>query len=102
MVISGGNSAVISAACHYPSQKLESLSRTTSRTTPRDTEYDSMSARLIEDEEAEVLQEVARQKLKWGRISMGKSDDSQVGHLSFGTEDQEVDTPVDGEHYSGF
>ncbi|KAG6978190.1 hypothetical protein FocnCong_v021500 [Fusarium oxysporum f. sp. conglutinans] len=47
MVIAGANSAVISAACHYPSTKLKSLSRATSKMSMRSNEYDSMSARLI-------------------------------------------------------
>ncbi|KAM0304568.1 hypothetical protein ACHAPM_002669, partial [Fusarium culmorum] len=67
----------------------------------RGNEYDNMSARLIVDEDAEELEDVARKKVKWGRLSTGKSEDSQVGHLGFGTEDQDVDRPVEGEHYSG-
>lgn len=101
IVVSGGNSAVISAACHYPSRKLKSLSRATSKYSLRGNEYDNMSARLIVDEDAEELEDVARKKVKWGRLSTGKSEDSQVGHLGFGTEDQDVDRPVEGEHYSG-
>ncbi|UZP38830.1 hypothetical protein NXS19_006646 [Fusarium pseudograminearum] len=101
IVVSGGNSAVISAACHYPSRKLKSLSRATSKYSLRGNEYDNMSARLIVDEDAEELEDVARKKVKWGRLSTGKSEDSQVGHLGFGTEDQDVDKPVEGEHYSG-
>ncbi|KAI1070328.1 hypothetical protein LB507_010271 [Fusarium sp. FIESC RH6] len=98
-VISGGNSAVISAACHYPSKKLKTLSRATSTLSMAPTEY-SMSARLIGDAEVEELQVVARGKVKWGRLSTGKSDDSQVGHLGFGAEEMDVDRPVEGEHYS--
>ncbi|KAJ4007572.1 hypothetical protein NW752_010237 [Fusarium irregulare] len=98
-VISGGNSAVISAACHYPSKKLKTLSRATSTLSMAPTEY-SMSARLIGDAEVEELQDVARGKVKWGRLSTGKSDDSQVGHLGFGTEEMDVDRPIEGEHYS--
>jgi hypothetical protein len=60
-----------------------------------------MSARLIGDGEVEELEDVARKKVRWGRLSTGKSDESQVGHLGFGTEDQDVDRPVEGEHYSG-
>ncbi|RGP70911.1 hypothetical protein FSPOR_3598 [Fusarium sporotrichioides] len=101
IVVSGGNSAVISAACHYPSRKLKSLSRATSRNSSSGIEYDNMSARLIVDEDAEELEDVARKKVKWGRLSMGKSEESQVGHLGFGTEDQDVGRPVEGEHYSG-
>ncbi|KAL6916711.1 hypothetical protein FSST1_008206 [Fusarium sambucinum] len=101
IVVSGGNSAVISAACHYPSRKLKSLSRATSKNSLRSIEYDNMSVRLIVDEDAEELEGVVRKKVKWGRLSMGKSEESQVGHLGFGTEDQDVDRPVEGEHYSG-
>ncbi|RGP73074.1 hypothetical protein FLONG3_6389, partial [Fusarium longipes] len=101
MVISAGNSAVISAACHYPSRKLNSLSRTTSRFSHHGSEYDSMSARLIGEELVDELEAVSRKKVKWGRLSMGTSDGSKVGHLGFGTEDQDVDKPVDGEYYSG-
>ncbi|GKU08207.1 hypothetical protein FLAG1_08581 [Fusarium langsethiae] len=101
IVVSGGNSAVISAACHYPSRKLKSLSRATSRNSSSGIEYDNMSARLIVDEDADELEDVARKKVKWGRLSMGKSEESRVGHLGFGTEDQDVGRPVEGEHYSG-
>ncbi|KAF4960345.1 hypothetical protein FGADI_992 [Fusarium gaditjirri] len=101
MVIAGANSAVISAACHYPSTKLKSLSRATSKMSMRSNEYDSMSARLIGDEEVEELKDVSRRKIKWGRISMGKSDDSSVGHLGFGTEELDIEAPVEGEYYSG-
>ncbi|RBR12251.1 uncharacterized protein FIESC28_08737 [Fusarium coffeatum] len=99
-VISGGNSVIISAACHYPSQKLKTVSRATSKLSLVPSEYDSMSTRLIGDAEVEELQDVARGKVKWGRLSTGKSDDSQVGHLGFGTEEMEVDRPIEGEHYS--
>ncbi|KAH7240125.1 uncharacterized protein BKA55DRAFT_666059 [Fusarium redolens] len=101
MVIAGANSAVISAACHYPSTKLKSLSRATSKMSMRSNEYDSMSARLIGDEEVEELRDVSRRKMKWGRMSMGKSDESSVGHLGFGTEELDIEKPVEGEYYSG-
>ncbi|KAF4343996.1 hypothetical protein FBEOM_2040 [Fusarium beomiforme] len=101
MVIAGANSAVISAACHYPSTKLKSLSRATSKMSMRSNEYDSMSARLIGDEEMEELRDASRRKVKWGRMSTGKSDESTVGHLGFGTEDIDIDRPVEGEYYSG-
>ncbi|KAG6978176.1 hypothetical protein FocnCong_v021485 [Fusarium oxysporum f. sp. conglutinans] len=101
MVIAGANSAVISAACHYPSTKLKSLSRATSKMSMRSNEYDSMSARLIGDEEVEELRDVSRRKIKWGRMSMGKSDESSVGHLGFGTEELDIEKPVEGEYYSG-
>ncbi|KIL87699.1 hypothetical protein FAVG1_09410 [Fusarium avenaceum] len=101
MVVAAGNSAVMSAACHYPSTKLRSLSRATSVYSRLGSEYDSMSAGLIGDEEVEELDNVARRKVKWGRISTGKSDESQVGHLGFGTEELNIEKPVEGEHYSG-
>ncbi|KAM0343801.1 hypothetical protein ACHAPU_008230 [Fusarium lateritium] len=101
MVIAGGNSAVISAACHYPTTKLQSMSRATSRISRPDSEYDSASVRLIGDQEVEELEGVARKKVKWGRMSTGKSDESQVGHLGFGTEEFDIEKPVEGEHYSG-
>ncbi|KAI1036985.1 hypothetical protein LB505_011409 [Fusarium chuoi] len=101
MVIAGANSAVISAACHYPSTKLKSLSCATSKMSMRSNEYDSMSARLIGDEEVEELRDVSRRKIKWGRMSMGKSDESSVGHLGFGTEELDIEKPVEGEYYSG-
>ncbi|WZH49942.1 hypothetical protein QYS62_011168 [Fusarium acuminatum] len=101
MVIAGGNSAVMSAACHYPSTKLQSLSRATSVYSRPGSEYDSMTIGLIGDEEVEELDNVARKKVKWGRISTGKSDESQVGHLGFGTEEFKIEKPVEGEHYSG-
>lgn len=101
MVIAGGNSAVMSAACHYPSTKLQSLSRATSVYSRPGSEYDSMTIGLIGDEEVEELDSVARKKVKWGRISTGKSDESQVGHLGFGTEELKIEKPVEGEHYSG-
>ncbi|KAJ4258087.1 hypothetical protein NW762_008227 [Fusarium torreyae] len=101
MVIAGANSAVISAACHYPSVRLKTLSRASSKISRVGSEYDSMSARLIRDEEIEELEAVARKKVRWGRISTGKSDDSQVGHLGFATDEHEITKPVEGEHYSG-
>ncbi|PNP59301.1 hypothetical protein FNYG_14948 [Fusarium nygamai] len=101
MVIAGANSAVISAACHCPSTQLESFSRAPSILSREGSEYGSMSTRLIRDEETEELEALARKKVKWGRVSTGKSDDIQVGHLSFGTEEHEITKPADGEHYSG-
>ncbi|KAF4430476.1 hypothetical protein FACUT_8842 [Fusarium acutatum] len=101
MVIAGANSAVISAACHYPSTKLKCLSRATSKMSMRSNEYDSMTARLIGGEEVEELRDVSRRKIKWGRMSMGKSDESSVGHLGFGTEELDIEKPVEGEYYSG-
>ena len=74
--------------------------RATSKLSLVPSEYDSMSTRLIGDAEVEELQVVARGKVKWGRLSTGKSDDSQVGHLGFGTEEMDVDRPIEGEHYS--
>ncbi|KAF5010439.1 hypothetical protein FDECE_3408 [Fusarium decemcellulare] len=102
-VISGGNSAVISAACHIPSLELKSLSRTTSKMSKRSSigrDFDSVSTQLIDNAEDE-LEAVAKKKVKWGQVSGGKSDDSQTGHLAFGTEEHEVTEPVDGEFYSG-
>lgn len=60
-----------------------------------------MSARLIGDEEVEELRDVSRRKIKWGRMSMGKSDEDSVGHLGFGTEELDIEKPVEGEYYSG-
>ncbi|XEV01153.1 hypothetical protein FSHL1_006440 [Fusarium sambucinum] len=99
MVIAGGNSAVISAACHYPSTKLKDI--TTSRSSRQ---YDSMSVRLManqELEELEELEEVARKKLKWGVLITGNSEESLVGHLGFGTKDSDVGELIEGEYYSG-
>jgi hypothetical protein len=94
-VVSGGNSAIISAACHYPSKRLQSPNLSGN-------EYDSSSARLIGDTDVEELEDIVKKKIKWGRLSTGKGSESQVGHLGFGTEDQGVDRPLDGEQYSGF
>jgi hypothetical protein len=101
MVIAGANSAVISAACHYPSTKLKTLSRATSEISMRSNENDNISTRLIEDEEAEELRSISRRKIKWGRISTSKSDESQIGHLGFSTEELDINKPVEGEYYSG-
>ncbi|KAH7002924.1 hypothetical protein EDB82DRAFT_531416 [Fusarium venenatum] len=99
MVIAGGNSAVISAACHYPSTKLRPIVSSRSSW-----QYDSTSVRLManqELEELEELQEVARKKLKWGVLVTGNSKESLVGHLGFGTKDSGVGKPTEGEYYSG-
>ncbi|KAF9767218.1 hypothetical protein IL306_000229 [Fusarium sp. DS 682] len=55
----------------------------------------------MSDEEVEELRDVSRRKIKWGRMSTGKSDESTVGHLGFGTEELDIDKPVEGEYYSG-
>ncbi|KAL4724755.1 hypothetical protein ACLX1H_008201 [Fusarium chlamydosporum] len=101
-VVSGGNSAVISAACHYSSKDLQSSSHATSNHGHGEDEYDSTRVRLIDDAEGEGLEDVedladvSKQKIKWGRLSAGTGSENQVGHLGFGTEVQDVDRPIDG------
>ncbi|RGP81471.1 hypothetical protein FLONG3_409 [Fusarium longipes] len=98
MVIAGGNSAVISAACHYPAAKIQSQSPATPIPSRQD---DSLSVLLLDKHELEELEEVTRKKLKWGKLFGGSGEDSQIGHLGFGTEDSGVEEPVEGEYYSG-
>ncbi|CAF3617986.1 hypothetical protein FGSG_13791 [Fusarium graminearum PH-1] len=96
MVIAGGNSAVISAACHYPLTKLQPVIVSRSGR-----QNDEISDRLMANEEHGELEEVARQKVKWGVLFPGNGDESLVGHLGFGTKDSDIAEPVEGEYYSG-
>lgn len=101
-VIGANNSAVISAACHsIPAESVEMTDAISSRErllelaeTGETTDADA--ARTMQ-----ILYSISTQELKWGMISRtsGRADDS--GHLAFGTMDQEVRPPVDGDWHAG-
>ena len=96
MVVSGGNSAVISAACHavLPTIPAE-------RQYPLDDSKDG-------DNYGTLIEDVATGRLKWGEVPLPppQSDLSSggtgqiVGHLAFGTEDQNVTEPAAGRWYA--
>jgi hypothetical protein len=48
-----------------------------------------------------VLNKMSTRKLKWGVVSRAANTPDSPGHLSFGTEDQDVVPPVDGNWYAG-
>ena len=95
MVVSGGNSAVISAACHAVLSTVPEEGQY-----PLDGSKDAGSYGTLED--------VATGRLKWGEVPLPppQSDLSSggtgqiVGHLAFGTEDQNVTEPVEGRWYA--
>jgi hypothetical protein len=108
MVVAGGNSAVISAACHcvvYESSQtayaapniLQSVIDINGRALAAGTEANA----------AEVLRGMATRKLKWGAVLIQAPGDNpgapgrrNAKHLAFGTADQVVTDVVEGEVYS--
>lgn len=92
MVLAGGNTMVISAACHvFPRQGEE----------PRKAQRASREKAALQ-EDAQLLQ-AARGPLKWGvagRIGLPRPDGQDVGHVSFGTRDQGVAQVVEGQWYA--
>ncbi|TPX15245.1 uncharacterized protein E0L32_004522 [Thyridium curvatum] len=104
MVVCGGNSAVISAACHLITPPA---SRERARL-PFDKLDGDVQVSLI-DSGRETLILAARGKLRWGEVWVPTGKDSQwfvygdqgARHLSFGTEDQNIHEPTDGQWYAG-
>ncbi|KAK5659147.1 hypothetical protein OQA88_1237 [Cercophora sp. LCS_1] len=96
MVLAGGNTMVISAACHvvrHPGggglvEPLETTSAQDGETSPEDA----------------ALVSVALGRLKWGAMAgvdrLG-SNSQRVGHLAFGSQEQGVEEPVQGQWYAG-
>ncbi|KAL6915311.1 hypothetical protein FSST1_006806 [Fusarium sambucinum] len=111
ITLGGSNSKVISAACHCtPRSSSSSAEMSLGLFEPT-----SLIGRICEDKEnllrdddpvdaknpigQEILHGMSLQKLKWGDIAEALHDDG-VGHLGFGTEDQEVTAPVEGRLYN--
>lgn len=102
-IMSANNSAVISAACHcipaQPAAKSGDVS-------PMESELKSAAATDASDiedgtEKPRTLQDMTTGRLKWGFVSRGKNTPDCPGHLSFGTEEQSITTPIDGDWYAG-
>ncbi|KAF4472854.1 hypothetical protein FALBO_241 [Fusarium albosuccineum] len=102
MVLAGGNSAVISAACHCVPVDLPLDNQFGSKSSDSSSLwYESDATRLILDAE-DPLQTVARRRLKWGHVlGEGGHHDLKTGHLAFGTEEQAMAEPEEGKYYSG-
>lgn len=68
-------------------------------------ELQLLSGAVAEDEEKDLLEEVATSRIRWGAISAipsvldGLETDEIVLHLGFGTEDHNVQPPCDGHLY---
>jgi hypothetical protein len=91
MVIAGGNSAVISAACHAVSSRADPLISSTAA--------QRLSTGVIEPGDYD-LRAMVTGPLKWGDIFSGPSD-GEPGHLGFGSADQDVSEPIEGRWYRG-
>ncbi|KAK7947830.1 uncharacterized protein PG986_008716 [Apiospora aurea] len=93
MVFGGTNSLILSAACHIPRAPSQLAIRTGLAYTEEDGEY---------------LISVSRQPLRWGVRSLptdlsrdiSVENDEPVMHLSFGTEDHDVQEPQPGGLYA--
>lgn len=68
-------------------------------------ELQLLSGTVAEDEEKDLLEEVATSRIRWGAIPAdpsvldGLETDEVVLHLGFGTEDHNVQPPCDGHLY---
>ena len=100
MVIAGGNSAVISAACHSVSARADPSSMSL-------TAAQKSSTGVMEPSDHH-LRAMATGLLKWGDVSTGPPDggrgpsgDPEVGHLGFGSANEDVGEPIEGRWYSG-
>lgn len=89
LTIGASNSVVISAACHCVPQPPVSAA-------PHKI---GVSVQVVEHPEAN-LEALTWQPLKWGDISTGSESESGIGHLAFGTKDQCIEEPVEGNLYS--
>ncbi|KAF5558951.1 hypothetical protein FMEXI_146 [Fusarium mexicanum] len=92
MVLGGSNSKVISAACHC-------IPFSPSNTTEK---AGTAIAHILDISESGggPLDLMATMKLRWGEVPTTNAD-SEIGHLAFGVEEQEVTEPTEGKHYSG-
>lgn len=126
MVVGGSNSLVISAACHAstvglsetagsPSRSMEDVSVELQSLLSSNGKTMHAEHRLIMQEEETVgsradggaLLGLSRGRLRWGAVKMPptfqeKYDDMQewVGHLSFGSAEQDVEEPRHGCYYA--
>jgi hypothetical protein len=111
MTFGGSNSKVISAACHCELPKSSNSALTNQELFVPS----SSMARICDDEanllrdndpadansstDSKLLYQMSLQKLKWGEITEAVNSDG-VGHLGFGTEDQDITAPVEGRLYT--
>jgi hypothetical protein len=91
-VITGGNSAVISAACHAVSSRADSLMSLTAA---------RRLSTVVTDPSDYDLRAMVTGPLKWGDLFSGPSD-GEPGHLGFGSADQDVSEPIEGRWYGGY
>lgn len=104
MVLAKNSSAAISAACHcIPTASSYDISY--QHDVPL-LQAKGDVARTASDEQ-ELLREMATSKLRWGVVSNTPLERSEYygegnpGHLAFGTMEQHVTEPVDGNFYAG-
>ncbi|KAH8664538.1 hypothetical protein BX600DRAFT_437080 [Xylariales sp. PMI_506] len=117
----GNNSFSISAACHVsPLSKADHAlqgggPRLHQQTTTDDIELQRLTSTSrdmlydLEDDETETkckLEKVSQSKLRWGVVDMPaewydmyEDFEGGVGHISFGTEQDEIVEPLDGNYY---
>ncbi|KAG5788667.1 hypothetical protein H9Q69_012276 [Fusarium xylarioides] len=92
MVLGGSNSKVISAACHCIPVNSNHATGKAGTVTVRPLE--------ISESGGGPLDVMATMKLRWGEVSTTNAD-GEIGHLTFGVEEQGVIEPIEGKHYSG-
>jgi len=113
-VVVGNSSAAISAACHVTWRSGEEMdmpraSQDNSTDSPQqEAGYPMMS---LSEDMANLrrgIESRVQQRLKWGVVAekvvflaSGRGDSQPVGHLSFGTEEEDVRCAVDGAFYAG-
>lgn len=102
------NYKVISAACHCEPNKPTIPIATRQRLFASKTliaRLEESLQNVMSDDSvdaktpAKILYIMSLQRLKWGEATEGIDCDS-IGHLGFGTEDQNVITPVEGRLYT--
>ena len=102
MVVAANNSAVISAACHsIPAESREMTDIISSREQLLEPAEIGDTADADGARATQILYNMSVHDLKWGMVSRPSGRADGPGHLAFGTMDQEVRPPVDGDWYAG-
>lgn len=108
MVAGGSNSLVLSAACHvFTNNTDEARSQNSSGGSRPESCEDAPDKSNSEEFSArDARQAIARSRLRWGVIplpsglaSLLQEEQNGVHHLGFGTEEQNVSPPQEGELY---
>lgn len=101
MVLAANNSAVMSAACHsIPTESMEDMDIASSSREGLVVNSMQPEENTNERTSHRILHNMSSQKLKWGVVSRSGSTAHEVGHMAFGTMDQEISSPAKGGWYA--